>query len=102
MLIARASPVMHVYTKQRGGQRAYKVHVITSPQNVQQLADVLPQCPMDLPVIIFTVNGKDNCSKHFVVRHNKISDALNWLTGVTKHGEPNNFFQLFFLIEKVT
>lgn len=58
---------------------------------MQQLADVLPQCPKDLPVIIFTVNGKDNCSKDFVVRRNKISDALNWLTGVNKHGEPNNF-----------
>lgn len=58
MLIARAFSVMHVYTKPRGGQRAYKGHVITLPQNVQQLADVLPQSPKDLPVIIFTVNGK--------------------------------------------
>jgi len=91
MLITRAFPVMHVYTKPRGGQRAYKGHVITLPQNVQQLADVVPQCPKDLPVIIFTVNGKDNCSKDFVVMRNKISDALNWLTGVNKHGEPNNF-----------
>lgn len=92
MLIARAFLVMHVHTKPRGGQRAYKGHVIiTLPQNVQQLADVLPQCPKDPPVIIFTVNVKGNCSKDFVVRRNKISDALNWLTGVNKHGEPNNF-----------
>ena len=42
MLIARAFPVMHVYTKLRGGQRAYKGHVITLPEDVQQLADVLP------------------------------------------------------------
>ena len=28
MLIARAFPVMHVYTKARGGQKAYKGHVI--------------------------------------------------------------------------
>ena len=60
MLIARAFPVMHVYTKARGGQRAYKGHVITLPQDVRQLTDVLPRCPKDLPVIIFTVNGKDN------------------------------------------
>lgn len=92
MLIARAFPVMHVYTKPRGGQRAYKGHAITLPQDVQQLADVLPRCPKDLPVIIFTVNGKDNnCSKDFIVRRNKVSDALNWLTGVNKDGEPNNF-----------
>ena len=40
MLIARAFPVIHVYTKPKGGQRAYKGHVITLPQDVQQLADV--------------------------------------------------------------
>lgn len=45
MLIARAFPVMHVYTKPRGGQMAYKGHVITLPQDVQQLADILPRCP---------------------------------------------------------
>lgn len=91
MLIARAFPVMHVYTKPRGEQRAYKGHVITLPQDVQQLADVLPRCPKDLPVIIFTVNGKDNCFRDFVVRRNNVSDALDWLTGVNKDGEPNNF-----------
>ena len=91
MLIARAFPVMHVYTKLRGGQKAYKGHVITLPQDVQQLADVLPRCPKDLPVIVFTVNGKNNCSEDFIVRLKKVSDALYWLTGVEKHGEPNNF-----------
>ena len=92
ILIARAFPVMHVmHTKTKGGQRAYNGQVITLPQDVQQLADVLPRYPKDLPVIIFTVNGKDNCSKDFIVRRNKISDALNWLTGVNKHGKPNNF-----------
>ena len=45
MLISRAFPVINVYTKPKGGQRAYKGHVITLPQDVQQLADVLPRCP---------------------------------------------------------
>ena len=40
MAIARAFPVMHVYAKQRGGQKAYKGHVPILPQDVQQLADV--------------------------------------------------------------
>ena len=71
MLIARAFPVMHVYTKPRGGQKAYKGHVITLPQDVQQLADVSPRCPKDLPVILFTINGKNNCSKDFIVRRKK-------------------------------
>ena len=58
MLISRAFPVIHVYTKPRGGQRAYKGHIITLPQDVQQLADILPRVPQDLPVIVFTINGK--------------------------------------------
>ena len=52
MLFARAFPVMHVYTKPRGGQKAYKGHVITLPQSVQQLAYVLPRRPKELPGII--------------------------------------------------
>ena len=36
MLIATAFPVMHVYTKPRGGQKAYKGHVITLPQGRQR------------------------------------------------------------------
>ena len=34
MLIARAFPVMNVYCKPRGGQRAYKGHVVTFPSNL--------------------------------------------------------------------
>jgi len=90
MLIARAFPVMHVYTKPRGGQRAYKGHVITFPQDVQQLADILPKSPKNLPVIIFNINGKDNNSSDFVLRRTKEEDALNWLTGEKENGERNN------------
>ena len=31
MLIARAFPVIHVFTEPRGGQGAYEGHVITHP-----------------------------------------------------------------------
>jgi len=87
MLIARAFPVMHVYTKPRGGQRAYKGHVLILPQDVQQLAEILPRCPKDLPVIIFTVSGKDNnFSSDFVVRRKKVEEALHWLTGKMQMG----------------
>ena len=79
MLIARAFPVIHVCTEPRGGQRAYEGHVITHPQDVQQLADILPRLPKDLPVIIFTVNDKNNESKDFQVRRNKVEAALHWL-----------------------
>ena len=80
MLIARAFPIIHVYTKPKGEQRAYKGHVITLPQDVQQLADVLPRCPVDLPVIVFTVNGKDNASTDFKVRRKKfLMHCIGWL-----------------------
>ena len=102
MLIARAFPVMHVYTKPRGGQRVYKGHVITLPQDVQQLADILPRCSKDLPVIIFTINGKDNRSSDFVVRHKKVAEALYWLTGEKENGEPNNPLYKNVRIDKQT
>ena len=71
--------MINVYTKPSGGQKCYKGHVITLSQNVLQLAEVLPRCPNDLPVIVFTFNGKDNESNDFVVRRNKIGSALTWL-----------------------
>lgn len=73
MLIARAFCVMHMYTKPRGAQRAYKGHALTLPQDVQQLAEILPRSPKDLTVI----NGKDtNFSSDFVVRWKKVEEAL--------------------------
>eukprot|EP00794_Sanderia_malayensis_P001069 gene1069-406_t len=47
MLIARAFPVVQVFMKPKGGQRPYKGHLLTLPQDVQQLADILPRCPKE-------------------------------------------------------
>lgn len=102
MLIARAFLVMHVYTKPRGGQRAYKGYVITLSQYVEQLADILLRYPKDLPVIIFTINGKDNSSSDFVVRSKKVEEALNWLTGEKENGQPNNPLYKNVRIDKKT
>ena len=77
MIISRVFPVIQVYTKPKGGQTAYKGHVITFPQNVQQLAGVLPRCPKEIPIIIFSVNDKDSQSKDFTVRRQVVSDALH-------------------------
>jgi len=41
---------MQIYTKPRGGQLAYKGHVITLPNDVQKIADILPRHPKDIPV----------------------------------------------------
>ena len=43
------------------------------------MADVSPRCSTDLPIIVFTVNGKDNASRDFTVLREKVSDALHWL-----------------------
>ena len=48
MLIARAFPIIQVYTKPNGGQKAYKGHVLTLPHDVQNIADVLPRYPSDI------------------------------------------------------
>ena len=90
MLIARAFPVIQVYTKPRGGQRAYKGHVITFPQDIQQLANILPRVPEEIPIILFKFSGKNNYSKELIVRRQNVLDALLWLTGVNENGEPNN------------
>ena len=79
MLLGRAFPIINVYTKPRGGQKAYNGDVITLRQDVQQLADVLPRCTKELPVIVFTINGQRNESRDFIVRRKRVSDALHWL-----------------------
>ena len=78
MLIARVFPVISVYTK-REGQRAYRGHCINFPQEVQQLLYTLPRQPKELPVIIVTVDGKNDMSKDLIVRREKVSYALHWL-----------------------
>ena len=78
MLIARAFPVISVYTKP-GGQRAYKGHCINFPQDIQKLADTLPRYPKELHIIVITAEGKNNTSKDLIVRRQKVSMALQWL-----------------------
>ena len=79
MLICRAFPVMQVYAKPRFGTYSYKGHVITLPHNVQKVANILPHCPQDLPIITFTVKGQDNNNLNFKVRREKFLNALLWL-----------------------
>ena len=66
---------------QRVAKELTKVMLLHCLQMFNRAADVLPRCPKDLPVIIFTVNGKDNQSKDFHVCKQKVSDALHWLVG---------------------
>ena len=79
MLICRAFPVMQVYLKPRSGTTSYKGHVATLPHNVQNVANILPRAPKDLPVIVFVFKGSGEKNKNIKVRRQKVLDALLWL-----------------------
>ena len=78
MLIARAIPIMRVYVKP-GGQRGYSGHCINLPQNILELAESLPRYAKEIPLILVTMNGKDNTYKDVIVRKEKVHNALIWL-----------------------
>ena len=78
MLIARAIPIMRVYVKP-GGQRGYSGHCINLPQQISELAEALPRYTKDIPLILVTMNGKDNNYRNTIVRREKVHNALIWL-----------------------
>ena len=55
-----------------------KGHVLTLPQEIQQLADALPRAIKDLPYHIY-YERKNNRSLEFKVRRKKVESALLWL-----------------------
>lgn len=65
MLIARAFPIMNIYCKSRGGQRAYNGHVITMPADV---ANTLPNLIEQLPIIRLSSSDGNFKSKDFRVK----------------------------------
>ena len=75
----------------RGGQFADEGYVITLPNDVQKVSDILPRHHGDIPVIVIRFNGIDNDSKELKVRRGKVLDALLWSTGTNKKGQQNNF-----------
>ena len=83
MLIARIYPLMTVYTV-RGGQRKGSKHVINFPQNVSRLATVLPQLPVDMPLIVRRANLTEDKHYDFRVRRRKVEEALVWLKANNK------------------
>ena len=78
MLIARASPIMHVYRK-HGGQRGYKGHVLNLPQDIEGFLDRLPCNVHELPVLLLRCSGDDNTHTDLRVRRDKVLAALQWL-----------------------
>ena len=60
-----------------GGQRGYSGHCINLPQKVEELAQSLPRCPKDIPMIV-TMKRNDNF-RDVVDRKDKVEKALFWL-----------------------
>ena len=76
MLIARALPIMKVYLKP-GGQRGYSGHCINFPQRVLDLAQSLPHCPKDIPLIVVTMKGKGTILKMLLFGDIKLNRHCN-------------------------
>ena len=77
---------MTIYTI-KGGQRKGSKHVINFPQNVSTLASMLPQLPVDIPLIMRHSDIHEMKHYDFQVHQHKIRDALQWLK------ENNKWYQ---------
>ena len=78
MLIARVFPLINVYHKPCGGQRAYKGHVISFHADVQKVAKVLPNLLSEIPIVKIKQLNKEFC-KIFRIRKQFVLNALLWL-----------------------
>ena len=90
MLISCALPIMKVYVKP-GGQHGYSGHCINLPQKVSELAQSLPRFPKNIPLIMVTMNGKNNNFKDVIVRKSKVEQALSWLMKNNPHYDKIKF-----------
>ena len=58
MLISRVLLIIQVYTKPGIGCIGSRVHIVTLRHNVQKVSDILPQCPKDITITVFTFKVK--------------------------------------------
>ena len=65
--------------KPRYGTISYKGHVVTLPHNLQMIADILPNLPSELPIVVFQSRDRDNKNFNFKVRRNNVLKAICWL-----------------------
>ena len=78
LLIARATPLMKVYVRP-GGQKAYKGHCINISQNIDKIANILPNLPSSISLVTLKKKGTYGISSDLTVRRFKIQSALLWL-----------------------
>ena len=78
MLVARACPIMRLYTK-KSGHSGLSGHVINVPQNLKPLDTDLPRLVSDTPILYVRRTGKENDRKDFRVNRDRVRCALEWL-----------------------
>ena len=88
MLMSRVLSFMQIHTTH---QWIYKGHFITPPNDVQNLAVILPRYPKHIPVIVLQLNDRDNKYQELKVRRKNVEDALTWLIKTAENSEPNDF-----------
>ena len=77
-LIARIHPVVSLY-KIQNCQYGYKGNIINFPQNVQEVADILPLKISDDSNVITIRLDTSNSYHDFLVRRDAVHKALIWL-----------------------
>lgn len=77
-LIAMIYPCINVHSLKHGG-RAASGHCVTFPQNIGAPAKIFPRLPHEIKIVKVKRKGKNDTSKEFNVRRQKVSDALFWL-----------------------
>ena len=80
MLITQVFTVISVY-RLRGGQNGYRGNVINFPQDIQEFTNQLPRHPSSLDVLVIRRESANDLTafRDFIVRQNKITNALLWL-----------------------
>ncbi|XP_057843079.1 uncharacterized protein LOC131052428 [Cryptomeria japonica] len=77
MLIARVNPILQV-THATGGQYKYKGHTISFPQEVREIAKILPHQIKDLPIIIVRKKDQRGTNYNFTVNKERVYRALKY------------------------
>ena len=85
MAISRVLPGVYVCRLQGGGQTGYKNHCIACPQDVQQVADVLPRLRSKCKIMVMRMQGRNNTQRGFKVRGAKVEATLRWLKNNNTH-----------------
>jgi hypothetical protein len=77
-LICRISPCINIHMLKHGGI-ASAGHCVTFPQEVNEPAKIFPRLPSEINIVRVRKLGKNDTSKDYSVRRQKIQEALLFL-----------------------